>query len=185
MDYAVLVNKNNKLDMNHYKINLVPVKSLYKDNMLLEEETYKHWLKLKKEVLKRGYCIEIYSAYRPYDYQEKLYKELVDEKGAEYASKAIALPGYSEHQTGLALDYCIYQNGKCMVEYEMESIEESAYTNSIAHQFGFIVRYPEGKEKITGYKYEPWHLRYVGEKLATYLYKNNLTLDEYYFMEEL
>ena len=62
----------------------------------------------------------------------------------------------------------------------LSNCTECEYINSIAHKYGFIVRYPKGMEHITGYKYEPWHLRYVGKKLATYLYENKLTLDEYY-----
>ena len=86
--------------------------------------------------------------------------------------KVSARPGFSEHQTGLAID--------------INSLDES-FENTVAgkwlaensSKYGFILRYPKGKEGITGYNYEPWHLRYVGKKLATYLYKHNLVFEEY------
>ena len=148
---------------------------------MLDKKAYKAWLKLKKAVAKKGYCIEIESAYRSYDYQKELLDNLIAEKGAEYAYNAVAKPGHSEHQTGLALDYCIFRDGKYLIEKDIDLTEESIYTNAIAHLYGFILRYPKGKEDITGYMYEPWHLRYVDKDLAVYLYQKNLTLDEYYY----
>lgn len=180
VNYDILINKKNGLKHDYIPSNLVDVASRYKDNIKLEEETCQQWKALKECVSGKCYVIEVESGYRSYEYQDKIWNEIIDEKGYEYAMKAVALPGYSEHQTGLALDYCVMRDNIFITENDIDQCEESIYTNSIAHKYGFIVRYPKGKENITGYKYEPWHLRYVGIDLATYLFVNNKTLDEYY-----
>ena len=87
-------------------------------------------------------------------------------------------PGTSEHNTGLAFDFII-TNNKNSLKTNYDS-DEYFYLENIAYLYGFIIRYPKDKEEITGYNYEPWHLRYVGQELAKYLKKNNLTLEEYY-----
>lgn len=184
MDYTILVNKDNIFNKDKYNYKLVNVQSSYKENMMLEEETYNNWLALKKNAEEKGYDIEIMSAYRSYEYQTSLLDKLIKEKGKEYAYKAIALPGYSEHQTGLALDYCVFKDKCFIIEHNIEETKECAYVISNAHLFGFVIRYLKGKEEITGYQYEPWHLRYVGKKLASYIYTHNLTLDEYYLTKK-
>ena len=90
------------------------------------------------------------------------------------------MPGTSEHQTGLCLDYekFYYENGKIMSSLS-ESDIEFKIVKDIAHEYGFILRYPKGKENITGYAYEPWHLRYVGKKIAKEIYESDITLEEY------
>lgn len=183
MNYQMLVNKKNPVPNNFQINNMVDVDSNYRDDVKLEKLVNEAWIKLKKQVLLQGFIIDIESGYRDLDYQKRILNELIKEKGEEYAYKAAALPGYSEHNTGLALDYCIFDNNRFYIETEIDGMEASKYTNSIAYQYGFIVRYPKGKEDITGYMYEPWHLRYVGEELAKYLYENKLTLDEYYMKE--
>ena len=86
-----------------------------------------------------------------------------------------ARAGHSEHQTGLAVDV-----SNSSLDYDnFESTKEFYWMKNNAHKFGFILRYPKASFHITGFKYEPWHYRYVGIKIATYIYKNNLTLEEY------
>lgn len=179
MDYNILVNKDNPLPRAHIPNKLIDAESKYKVNILIDEEVKKAFDKLKKEASKYNYCIDIESGYRTFDYQEKIYKKLVDEKGFAYAITRIAEPGKSEHQTGLAIDFCIYKDDKCYIEDDIKNLEETRWVHNNAHKFGFILRYPEGKEDITKYSYEPWHLRYLGE-LAIELYKNKITLEEYY-----
>ena len=133
---------------------------------------------MREDALKNGLEIDIMSGYRDYFYQEKLYNRLLKEKGYAYTFRSVAKPGFSEHQTGLAVDICIYKDGLCYIEHDITSIKESDWLINNAHKYGFILRYPKGKEDITGYNYEPWHYRYVGS-LATYLYENDLTLEEY------
>ncbi|MFA5408450.1 MAG: M15 family metallopeptidase [Bacilli bacterium] len=180
MNYQILIDKERGLDSSYIPPNLIEINSKYKPSIKLEQETYHNWLQLKEEVLNKGYNIDIESGYRSYEYQATVLRELIALKGEDYASMAVAQPGHSEHQTGLAIDYCIIRNSNIVIENDIDKCEECIFTNSIAHQYGFIVRYPDGKQAITGYKYEPWHLRYVGMALATYLYVNKITLDEYY-----
>ena len=179
MDYQILVNKDNPLPRAHIPNSLVEVESSYKDNIKLDKKAYESFQKLQKEALKYNYHIDIESGYRDYDYQEKIYNKLVNEKGYSYAITRIAEPGKSEHQTGLAIDFCIYKDNKCYIEHDIEELSETKWIHSNAHKYGFILRYPEGKEDITKYSYEPWHLRYVGE-ISSNIYHNKLTLEEYY-----
>ena len=179
MDYQILVNKDNPLPRAHIPNNLVEVNSNYKDNIKLDKRAYESFIILQKEALKNNYHIDIESGYREYDYQEKIYKKLVQEKGYSYAITRIAEPGKSEHQTGLAIDFCIYRDNKCYIENEIKDLEETKWVHKNAPKYGFILRYPEGKEDITKYSYEPWHLRFVGE-LSQTISNNKMTLEEYY-----
>lgn len=178
MDYQILVNKDNPLPRAHIPNDLINVESKYKDNILLDKKAYESFQKLQQAALKKNYKIDIESGYRTFDYQEKIYNKLIEEKGFSYAVTRIAEPGKSEHQTGLAIDVCVYKDGKCYIEHELEDLPETKWIHENSPKYGFILRFPEGKENITKYSYEPWHLRYVGE-LATYLYDNKLTLEEY------
>ena len=175
----MLVNKDNPLFETYTPPNLASVNSNYKEGILLEEKTLKNFQKLQQEALKYNYHIDVMSGYRTYDYQNKIYNKLLHEKGFNYTLRSIAKPGCSEHQSGLAIDYCIYKDDKCYIEHELEDLEEVKWITQNAHRFGFILRYPIDKEEITKYNYEPWHLRYVGN-IATYIYNNNLTLEEYH-----
>ena len=108
----------------------------------------------------------ITSGYRSYDKQKEVYEQ--SEPG--YAQK----PGASEHQTGLCFDVTAMNSGD-----GFETTEQYKWLRANAHKYGFIQRYPANKSNITGISYEPWHYRYVGVDAATYIYKNNLTLEEY------
>lgn len=174
----MLVNRDHLLEEHFKPSNLVKTSSLYKEDIYLEKKTYQAFLNLKKEAQKNHYDIDIMSGYRTKEYQQNLFDELVKEKGYNYAFSYIALPRTSEHETGLALDFTVYKDGKTYIEHDLEELEETAWVHKNAHYFGFIVRYPKNKEEITKYNYEPWHLRYVGD-LASYLYQNQLTLEEY------
>ena len=124
-----------------------------------------------------GIYLIIVSAYRDYDSQVQVYNDYQESKGTNYADSIAARPGYSEHQTGLSLDI-----------YSKDSTVASTFKNSKAyewlinnaHKYGFILRYPDGKKKITGFNYESWHYRYLGEELATKVYNEGITYDEYY-----
>lgn len=178
MDYEMLVNKDNLLHISYVPDNLVLTDTLYKDNVYLEEVTFNQFKKMQRDMEKLGYKIDIVSGYRDYKYQEKIYNKLLNEKGFNYTFRKIAKPGASEHQTGLALDFCIYKDNNCYIEHELIDEKETKWIHNNCYKYGFIVRYPEGKEEITKYDYEPWHLRYVGS-LASYLYNYKITLEEY------
>ena len=178
MDYLSLVNRDNLLDKTYIPSDLVDSKSIYRDSILIVKKVRDMFNLMKMEALKNAYEIDIMSGYRTYDYQYRIYNKLIQEKGFNYAFRHIAPPGASEHQTGLAIDICVYRNGSCFVEQDITEFEEIKWLHKNAHRFGFILRYPEGMEEVTGYNYEPWHFRYVGN-MASYIYYNNLTFEDY------
>ena len=120
------------------------------------------------------------SGFRSYDYQKGLYARYVKKDGEKKASTYSAKAGHSEHQTGLAFDIGGVDK-KHWATSSFENTEEAKWLKDNAHRYGFILRYPKGKTDITGYKYEPWHFRYIGVEDATKVYENNLTLEEYLF----
>lgn len=143
----------------------------------LRDDVYNAFKTLQQDAKKQKYSIEILSGYRSYSYQEKLYNDYVKKYGKEKADTFSAQPGHSEHQSGLALDV-----GKLDESYG--NTNEGKWLAANAYKYGFIIRYPKGKENITGYAYEPWHIRYLGKELAQKVYKSGLTLEEYFGIEE-
>lgn len=175
--YLVLVNKSYKLPNNYEPNNLELISTEFSnENKYLKNEAKVAFEKLSRDAKELGYRIIAVSTYRNYNYQEKLYNEYVEEKGLDYADKCSARPGHSEHQTGLAVDV----EGSNYDYDEFEHSKEFEWMKDNAYKYGFILRYPKGKEKITGFKYEPWHYRYVGIDTAKIIYKENITLEEYY-----
>lgn len=180
MKYNILINRDHKIKKD-FKFKLKPIMSTYKNKkLLLEKKTRKSFLRLQKMAKKKGIIIDIVSGFRTHEYQKKLFDNLVYEKGISYATKYIAKPYESEHETGLALDFCIYKNNEFLIEHELLDLEEINWIHKNAYKYGFIIRYPKDKIHITKYNYEPWHIRYVGFLLAKHLYKHNLTLEEYH-----
>jgi len=118
------------------------------------------------------------SGYRSYATQKSIFDRNAELKGAEVANRTSAHPGQSEHQTGLAMDV-----SSASANYELETTfgdtKEGKWLAKHAHEHGFIIRYPEGMQDITGYTYEPWHVRYVGKDIAEAVYDSGLTLEEY------
>ena len=169
-----LINKNHRLP-NNYIPKLVLVKQKYSNNkQYLTKEANLAFENMAKDIEKIGLKIIAVSTYRSYNYQKELFNKYVKEKGIEYASMCSAKAGYSEHQTGLAVD--IADNS---LDYDnFDKTKEFDWVKKNAHKYGFILRYPKDKIAITKYKYEPWHFRYIG-KIAYYLYENNLTIEEF------
>ncbi|MBC7746409.1 M15 family metallopeptidase [Pedobacter sp.] len=126
-----------------------------------------------------GYPLMLSSAYRSIADQQSLYTAFVETKGQAAADRYVANPGQSEHHTGLAVDLSDISDS-CSLNSDRCSLgnDSSAWLATYAHLYGFTIRYPEGKQPITGISYEPWHYRYVGIPLATKLYESELTLDE-------
>lgn len=122
------------------------------------------------------------SGYRSYDRQKEIYEKNLKTRGTSHTNQYSAKPGYSEHQTGLVMDISCKSENYDLQESFGET-PEGKWVADNAHLYGYIIRYPEDKSEITGYAYEPWHLRYVGIDLATYLYTNHMTLDEYFRYE--
>ena len=175
-ELLVLVNKNNQLSNDYIPKNLESISLRYANkDKYLRKEAKDAFEKLSSEAAALGYRIVAVSAYRDYNYQNELFNYYVEEKGLEYALDCSAKPGHSEHQTGLAVDV----EGENKDYDNFEDTKEFSWMKDNAHRFGFILRYPKGKEHITGFKYEPWHYRYVGINIATEIYEKNITLEEY------
>lgn len=120
------------------------------------------------------------SGYRSFDIQQTIYERLKNQRGLAIAEQLIARPGYSEHQTGLAADFSAVGQG-CVILTCFGETEAGVWLSENAHIYGFIIRYPEGKEAITGFQYEPWHLRYVGSALALEMKETGIqTLEEFW-----
>ncbi|SOC42071.1 M15 family metallopeptidase [Ureibacillus acetophenoni] len=128
---------------------------------------------------KVGYEITAFSTFRSFEYQTTLYNRYVERDGKDNADRYSARPGYSEHQTGLAFDIGEVGREDVWLTSEFGETEAGKWLLENAHNYGFILRYPKGKEDITGYMYESWHFRYLGIPLATEVKQSGLTLEEY------
>lgn len=192
MNYKILVNKDNSIDETFNIESLVAVGKHYslanlsftEQDVLLEAMTAKALAKLLTAANKidKNVLIIPNSGYRSFEYQVKVMNYYIQIEGIEKASKRVAKPGTSEHHTGLAVDLLFLKDNIPLKDLK-SALPIDEYIKCNACKYGFILRYPKGKENITGYPYEPWHLRYVGQELATYLYDNSLTLEEYYLMK--
>ena len=147
----------------------------YNSTEFLTKDTMNAFKEMQSDASNLGLNLYIASGYRSYDNQYNLYNSYVANDGKENADTYSARAGHSEHQTGLAFDLN-------SVNSSFANTDEGIWVKDNCYKYGFIIRYPKGKESITGYMYEPWHLRYVGEELAEKLYNNGnwLTIEEYY-----
>ena len=131
------------------------------------------------DAAKNGLQLSAVSGYRSYERQTVVFNTEVEKVGQEQAVQAVAVPGNSEHQTGLAMDISS-ASANLELSEQFGETPEGKWLVANAHRFGFILRYPKVSEGITGYQYEAWHYRYVGIKAATEIYENQLTLEEYF-----
>lgn len=129
---------------------------------------------------KDGLKLKISSGYRSYSFQVNLYNHYVSVQGKAVADTQSARPGYSEHQTGLAVDV-EPASRKCEVEECFGTTPEGQWIAANAYKYGFILRYPKDMQNITGYIYEPWHIRYVGTALSTEMHQRNTATLEQFF----
>lgn len=141
----------------------------------LTQETTDALNTMRQDAAALGYNIYNSSGFRSYEYQKGLYNRYCAKRGQAKADTFSARPGFSEHQTGLSLDLNT-------IDQEFASTPEGEWVTNNCQNYGFIIRYPKDKDHITGYIYEPWHIRYVGTELAQKLYNNGdwITLEEYY-----
>lgn len=176
-NYTVLVNKYYHLEKDYKPEDLVPCALMYAyDNNQLREEAYEAFKRLFNAAQKEGYTIIINASYRSYEAQGKLYQNYKVSYGQKYADTVASRAGFSERQTGLSIDVSKVNSSLA----KFEETDEFKWMKENAYKFGFILRYPKGKEKITGYEYEPWHYRYVGIDIANEIHKLDITFDEYY-----
>ncbi|MFV9510777.1 M15 family metallopeptidase [Tepidibacillus sp. LV47] len=181
--YLILVNKHHSLPANYVPNDLVVpnVPFSFNGNLpkkLMRKEAAHALEQLFQAAKKENLALYAQSGYRSYEKQKAIFTYNANQKGEEKANQTSAYPGQSEHQTGLAMDLTssrIY----FQLNESFAKTPEGKWVAKHAHEFGFIIRYPKGKEEITGYQYEPWHIRYVGKKAAEEIFKKQLTLEEY------
>ena len=187
LDTSMLVNKYYLLDSSYVPTDLVNVSQTYAwgeiGSQQVREVAYNAFLDMWNAAHEEGYYLMINSSYRSYADQEAVYNNYKNSSGERYADSIAARPGSSEHQTGLAID--IFSKTNTNKNTFAESAEAQWLADN-SYKYGFILRYPEDKVDITGYSYEAWHFRYVGEDIATYIYEHNITFEEYYayFLED-
>lgn len=182
---TVLVNRDYLLPSSYTPKNLVVPKIRFSfnymdDKRLMRKDAARALEKMFRDAKKKKNII-LYgvSGYRSYQRQREIYLRNVALRGRAETDTESAKPGSSEHQTGLTIDISAASVGNSLIQAFADT-REGRWVEKNAHKYGYIIRYPQGKAKITGYHFEPWHIRYVGTTVATYLYKNKLTLEEYY-----
>ena len=178
MNKTILVNRDNPVPsdyLNSVEIVLIEVTEDY--SVPLEKETAEKFLQLKQRLDSLGIHVEAISGFRTQEMQERIWRDSVAAYGEQHTRRYVAKPGYSEHQTALALDLTLYDEQEDIVDDD--DVEAYSVIHPHLHEFGFILRYPAEKEDVTGFSYEPWHIRYVGKEAADVMYKNGLTLEEY------
>lgn len=178
----LLVNKNYQLEKDFTPNNLVLIKDLntvipgdYPRNYI-KEEVYTSLKNLFHDGKIKGLSLFVSSGYRSFNTQEKTYKYY--QYHSNDADKISARAGHSEHQTGLAIDLTC-KDVNYQLNTQFENTKEGQFVRDNAYKYGFIIRYQKNKEQMTGYQYEPWHIRYVGKDVSQIIHKYELSLEEY------
>lgn len=177
-DILILVNKQNSIDKNYVPADLEVVDLRGVRETRLRAAAAENLVDLFNGADAKGITLYCCSGYRSYETQQELYEENVKTYGQKQADLVSAKPGMSEHQTGLAMDVTAESVNYDLTESFGETME-GQYIRDNAYKYGFIIRYPEDKTAITGYAYEPWHLRYVGVDVATVIHEKDITFEEY------
>lgn len=182
LNYSLIVNKYYYLTEDYVPDDLVAISTKYSwgssGTQKVRKEAYDQYLKMHEAAnSEANIYLMVNSSYREYKKQDQVYNNYRVNHGEAYADKIAARPGFSEHQTGLALDIFEIKNSQ---QATFKDTEAYKWLKDNSYKYGFILRYPEGKENITGYNFESWHYRYVGVDLAKKIYNSNLTFDEYY-----
>lgn len=172
----MLVNKHRSLTKDFEPDDFVSIDEEYAadDTQAGSRIAVNAFIEMYKDAQKEGYDLVINSSYRSYQDQEEVCNTYRDLYGDNYVTNYVAMPGFSEHQTGLSFDI-----GSKDTNVFAES-DEYTWIQENAHKYGFIQRFPEEYEAVTGFRAEPWHYRYVGKKIASYIYENNISFEEYY-----
>ena len=183
IDYLALVNKLNPLpDGWEDALETVHMTNSVGDDVEVEKKAYDAYLELKAALEEEGVHVDLDSARRTVAAQQKIMDDFTQKYGADYAKKTVATPGYSEHHTGLALDLYLNIDGKDIVMNEdmVQYPEVWEKIHAKLADYGFILRYLEGDEHITGYGYEPWHIRYLDDPaIAKEITDKGITFEEY------
>jgi len=182
MNYLTLVNKEHLIKDSYFKyLELVDYKDVLGEDIKIEKNTLDAYLKLESFLKTKGIYIAIESSYRSIEDQQAIIDDFTVKYGDDYVKQYVAPVKTSEHHIGLAVDLCVKIDGEFLIDIDDLLANDEVYLeiHKYLADFGFILRYPKGKENITGYSYEPWHIRYVGVVPASIIYENNLTLEEY------
>lgn len=173
IDGVLIVNKTYPLPKDYVPTNTYKsAEGLNYCSTCINNDAYNQYKLMKADATSLGLNIWIQSGYRSYSLQNDLYNKYVNRDGKEAADTYSARPGHSEHQTGLAFDLNTITD-------DFQYTNEGIWVNENCYKYGFILRYPNNKTYITGYKYEPWHWRYVGIDVATKIYEEDITFEEY------
>ncbi len=185
----ILANKAHPLKDGYEPSDLVKLDGIYKtqDSWMLRSVCKDAVYEMFEAAKKDGVVLEVGSAYRSAAYQASLWQSYANQYGSERADRISSRPNHSDHQTGLCID--VVENNGAMdgVNYcqEFETTRSAQWLFAHAHEYGFILRYPKGKEEITGYNYEPWHYRFIGQEHATKLHEagSDMTFEEFFNVE--
>ena len=179
----VVVNKKRLLPSSYVPKKLrqpsIKVRVNGSQEMLLRDDAASALEKLITNARNEGIELILVSGYRPFELQKAVYGRNVSEQGREEADKTSARPGHSEHQTGLAADLGT-TNGQCELQICFGDSKEGKWLAKNAQNYGFIIRYQEGKQSVVGYSYEPWHIRFIGKALSTKLNNENKSMEEFF-----
>ena len=177
-----IVNENQQIDKDYVPTNLVKIdSSLISVNFSheLRTDAYEALKDLYCKALEAGYKMRILSGYRSYTEQQQLFDFYVSKYGKEWAEQIDDKPGESEHQLGLCIDVGL-PSGECDLDSCFANSGLYSWLHENAYKYGFIERYPEGKQSVTGIIYSPWHYRYVGKDMAEKIYISGLTMEEFF-----
>ena len=184
-NYMVLINGENRMPEGYEDtVELVSAENIEGTKFPVEKKTYEAYLRLQEDLLKNdGLQAELISSYRSVATQEALFQKRIAEYGEEFTRKYVAVPGHSEHHSGLAIDVSFFLDGKIVHGTENLLAMENLY--QIVHkklaQYGFILRYPKSKEDVTKIGYEPWHFRYLDSpEIAREIADREICLEEYH-----
>ena len=184
-DILILVNKQNRapaVPVTLVKPDVTPTRESVAENIYMRPEAASALEALFEGAAEAGLTLYATSVYRSYSTQKAIFDRKAAERGEQAANRSVAKPGYSEHQTGLAMDIEGETTlGTGLTEAFGES-PEGIWVAEHCHEYGFIIRYPKDKTNITGYIYEPWHIRYVGVEAATEITELGVTFEEYILM---
>lgn len=184
-DILILVNKQNRapaVPVTLVKPDVTPTRESVAENIYMRPEAASALEALFEGAAEAGLTLYATSGYRSYSTQKAVFDRKAAERGEQAANRSVAKPGYSEHQTGLAMDIEGETTlGTSLTEAFGES-PEGIWVAEHCHEYGFIIRYPKDKTNITGYTYEPWHIRYVGVEAAMEITELGVTFEEYILM---
>lgn len=183
--YMILINGSNRLPDGFEKtVEIIPVENAVGEKYQIEKKTYEAFLRLREDLLENdGIQAELISVYRTVAQQEAIFERYTKNHGLEYAKTYAALPGHSEHHTGFAIDVGFLLDGK--VDHSIAGLLNADHLFKTVHKklpkYGFILRYPEGKESITHVGYEPWHFRYIdAPEIAKEITDKGICFEEYW-----